>query len=92
MIDTSSQSAVSSFLVLVLYAAAIVIVIWFLWALPAWLKRGSHRPGEPWVGDPLWVGAPTDERAAIGAAPSSQVVQASDLAAIDPRGGASARW
>ena len=43
-----------------LLPAAVIAVIWFLWALPQWLRRSSFRPGEPWVGEPLWVGAPRE--------------------------------
>ena len=48
-----------------LLPAAVIAVIWFLWALPQWLRRSSFRPGEPWVGEPLWVGAPRELAAAL---------------------------
>ncbi|CAB4940782.1 unannotated protein [freshwater metagenome] len=74
-----------------LLPAAVIAVIWFLWALPQWLRRSSFRPGEPWVGEPLWVGAPR-ELAAAGrvAIAGSGELSLSDTP--DDRGGASARW
>ena len=75
---------------IVLIAVVIFVIITVLWALPGWLRRGrsSYRPGDPWVGEPLWVGAPASATAgqfAVTAAGDS-------LSAIDSRGGARAQW
>ena len=76
-----------------LLPAAVIAVIWFLWALPQWLRRSSFRPGEPWVGEPLWVGAPRElESAAANRAAIAGSGEQSLSDAPDDRGGASARW
>jgi len=82
---------------LVLIALAMIAIIWFLWALPTWLRRSTFRPGQPWSGEPLWVGAPADSAgapAAIEPARASAIGGAGSSAGADDdgRGGASARW
>jgi len=93
--ETSSTglSAVDQFIRFLLFPAAIVAIIWFLWALPAWLKRSTVKPGQPWTGEPLWVNAPAQiggpERAALVAGTAGTAGTAAD---VDGRGGASAQW
>ena len=94
MTDTTTASLTSSdpLLRIVLFAIIVFLAIAILWALPGWLRRArsSYRPGDPWVGDPLWIGAPAGalgEQPALASEPAS-VAQTT----LDGRGGASAQW
>ena len=88
MTEASSMSGAEFAVRFLLVPAAIIAIIWFLWALPSWLRRSSFRPGEAWTAEPLWVGAPADG----GAINRAALESATPGTGTDDRGGASARW
>ena len=89
LVTEASSLSTSEFAVrFLLYPLGVIAIIWFLWALPSWLRRSSFRPGEAWTSEPLWVGAP-DESGAINRA---AIEAGTSAIGSDERGGARARW
>ncbi|MEI6373731.1 MAG: hypothetical protein WCP26_08085 [Actinomycetes bacterium] len=88
MTEASSMSGAEFAVRFLLIPATIIAIIWFLWALPSWLRRSSFRPGQAWTSEPLWVGAPAES----GAINRAALESATPGNGTDDRGGASARW